>query len=219
MEEGGRFDRPDWDEYFMLQAELAKLRSNCIARKVGAVIVRDRRQIATGYNGTPPGIRNCYEGGCDRCQRRMKGLVASGEDLGRCLCNHAEANAIMHCAILGIEASSASSATLYTTYVPCLECTKMAITIGIRRFVCLEDYTESASQLTREAGVTIQKIDRSRIDRWARQIISDERAEPAPAGGGGAANVAGAGAQNGAGAGGGGGEQIEEVGGDAAKCA
>ena len=164
MAGGGKFDRPDWDEYFMLQAELAKLRSNCIARKVGAVIVRDRRQIATGYNGTPPGIRNCYEGGCDRCQRRMKGLVASGEDLERCLCNHAEANAIMHCAILGIEASSTSSATLYTTYVPCLECTKMAITIGIRRFVCLEDYTESASHLTREAGVTIQK-DKPQQDR------------------------------------------------------
>jgi len=213
MAEGSRFDRPDWDEYFMLQAELAKLRSNCIVRKVGAVIVRDRRQIATGYNGTPPGIRNCYEGGCDRCQRRMRGLISSGEDLGRCLCNHAEANAIMHCAILGIEASSASSTTLYTTYVPCLECTKMAITIGIRRFVCLEDYTESASQLTREAGVTIQKIGRDRIDKWVRQIISDERAESAPAGG--AANGAGAGAQNGAGAGGGGEEKEDE----AAKCA
>lgn len=219
MAEGGGFDRPDWDEYFMLQAELAKLRSNCIARKVGAVIVRDRRQIATGYNGTPPGIRNCYEGGCERCQRRMKGLISSGEDLGRCLCNHAEANAIMHCAILGIEASSASSTTLYTTYVPCLECTKMAITIGIRRFVCLEDYTESASQLTREAGVTIQKIGRDRIDKWARQIISAEDREPSPAGG--TANGAGTYEQNGAGAAGGGegeggGEERED---EAAKCA
>ena len=213
MAGGGKFDRPDWDEYFMLQAELAKLRSNCIARKVGAVIVRDRRQIATGYNGTPPGIRNCYEGGCDRCQRRMKGLIASGEDLGRCLCNHAEANAIMHCAILGIEASSTSSTTLYTTYVPCLECTKMAITIGIRRFVCLEDYTESASQLTREAGVTIQRIGRGRIDKWARQIISAERGgEPVTADG----------ATGGAGAGGGEGvrgQEKEEGEDEAAKCA
>jgi len=59
-----QFERPSWDEYFMLQAELAKLRSNCMTRKVGAVIVRDHRQIATGYNGTPPGIKNCFEGGC-----------------------------------------------------------------------------------------------------------------------------------------------------------
>ena len=169
------FERPDWDEYFMLQAELAKLRSNCIARKVGAVIVRDHRQIATGYNGTPPGIKNCYEGGCDRCQARLRGEVKSGEGLERCLCNHAEANAIMHCAILGIEASASSDATLYTTYVPCLECTKMAITIGIQRFVCLEDYTESATYLTDEANVTVQKMDKNRIKKWAEQILSPAR--------------------------------------------
>jgi len=97
-----QFERPPWDEYFMLQAELAKLRSNCMTRKVGAVIVRDHRQIATGYNGTPPGIKNCFEGGCKRCQDRMDGKIESGAFLDRCLCSHAEANAIMHCAILGI---------------------------------------------------------------------------------------------------------------------
>ena len=58
------FERPTWDEYFMLQAELAKLRSNCMTRQVGAVIVRDHRQIATGYNGTPPGVKNCFPSGC-----------------------------------------------------------------------------------------------------------------------------------------------------------
>ena len=58
-----QFESPSWNEYFMLQAELAKLRSNCMTRKVGAVIVRDHRQIATGYNGTPPGVKNCFEGG------------------------------------------------------------------------------------------------------------------------------------------------------------
>ena len=101
-----QFTRPSWDEYFMLQAELAKLRSNCITRKVGAVIARDHRQLATGYNGTPPGIKNCYEGGCKRCTDRMEGNIKSGEALDRCVCNHAEANAIMHCAILGIEAGT-----------------------------------------------------------------------------------------------------------------
>ena len=76
-----QFERPSWDEYFMLQAELAKLRSNCMTRKVGAVIVRDHRQIATGYNGTPPGIKNCFEGGCKRCQDRMDGKIKSGTSL------------------------------------------------------------------------------------------------------------------------------------------
>ena len=75
------FQRPSWDEYFMLQAELAKLRSNCVTRKVGAVIVRENRQLATGYNGTPPGIKNCYEGGCQRCANRMEGKIKSGEEL------------------------------------------------------------------------------------------------------------------------------------------
>lgn len=164
------FTRPNWDEYFMLQAELAKLRSNCITRKVGAVIVRDHRQIATGYNGTPPGIKNCYEGGCERCMRRMKNEIKSGQDLERCLCNHAEANAIMHCAILGIEASSIKDTTLYTTYVPCLECTKMAITIGIRRFVCLDDYSESNLNLTKDASIAIHKMDRNTIIRWVKEL-------------------------------------------------
>lgn len=170
----GNFERPDWDEYFMLQAELAKLRSNCIARKVGAVIVRDHRQIATGYNGTPPGIKNCYDGGCERCQRRMQNAIRSGEDLERCICSHAEANAIMHCAILGIEASAAMDATLYTTYTPCLECTKMAITIGIRRFVCLEDYPEKSAHLAQDAGIKIDHIDRSIISKWAKRLISSD---------------------------------------------
>jgi len=83
--------RPTWDEYFMLQAEIAKLRSNCLTRQIGAVIVRDNRQIATGYNGTPPGILNCIDGGCKRCQERMNGKLNSGVNLERCLCTHAEA--------------------------------------------------------------------------------------------------------------------------------
>ena len=67
--------RPNWDEYFMLHSEIAKLRSNCLTRHVGAVIVKDNRQIATGYNGTPSGIRNCFEGGCERCLSRAQGSI------------------------------------------------------------------------------------------------------------------------------------------------
>jgi dCMP deaminase len=165
------FERPSWDEYFMLQAELAKLRSNCMTRQVGAVIVRKNRQLATGYNGTPPGIKNCFDGGCKRCQLRMEGKIESGASLDRCLCNHAEANAIMHCAILGIEAGVAG-AVLYTTFVPCLECTKMAITIGIRKFVCLDYYPETDFGLLKEAGVEVIQLDKSQITKWAKELVS-----------------------------------------------
>ena len=163
------FERPSWDEYFMLQAELAKLRSNCITRKVGAVIVRGNRQLATGYNGTPPGIKNCYEGGCKRCADRMEGKIKSGEGLERCLCNHAEANAIMHCAILGIEAG-VKGAVLYSTFVPCLECTKMAITIGIKKFICLDEYPETDYELLKEADVKIEILDKKTIIDWAKKL-------------------------------------------------
>jgi|TARA_B110000014_G_scaffold263860_1_gene262122 dCMP deaminase len=167
------FERPTWDEYFMSQAELAKMRSNCITRQVGAVIVRKKRQIATGYNGTPPGIKNCYDGGCQRCADRMNGKIKSGELLDRCLCNHAEANAIMHCAILGIE-TGAQDAILYSTFVPCLECTKMAITIGIKRFVCLEKYSETNYDLINNAEIKIEILDRSRIEYWIRRLIAND---------------------------------------------
>ena len=154
----------------MLQAELAKLRSNSMTRQVGAVIVRNHRQLATGYNGTPPGIKNCFEGGCKRCQDRIDGKIESGASLDRCLCNHAEANAIMHCAILGIEAGS-KDAILYTTFVPCLECTKMAITIGIKKIICLDTYPETNYDLIKEAGINVITLDKKKIQRWAKLLI------------------------------------------------
>ena len=164
------FERPNWDEYFMLQAELANLRSNCMTRQVGAVIARNNRQLATGYNGTPPGIKNCFDGGCERCRLRMENKIESGGALDRCLCSHAEANAIMHCAILGIEAGT-KGAVLYTTFVPCLECSKMAITIGIKRFVCLDKYPETDYGLLEDAGVDVVQLDRKKIARWAKKLI------------------------------------------------
>lgn len=165
------FERPSWDEYFMLQAELAKLRSNCMVRQVGAVIVKDNRQLATGYNGTPPGVKNCYEGGCERCSMRMSGMLAAGASLERCLCNHAEANAIMHCAILGIKVGTAG-AKLYTTLVPCLECTKMAVTIGIKKIYSLETYPETDYNLLRDASVQVTTLDKDKIRKWAAQLVA-----------------------------------------------
>ena len=133
------FERPTWDEYFMLQAELAKLRSNCITRHVGAVIVRNNRQIATGYNGTPPGIKNCYEGGCQRCANRMEGKIKSGEDLDRCLCNHAEANAIVQAAKHGIRIEDSE---IYVTASPCYNCFKMIANSGINKIYFGEFYRD-----------------------------------------------------------------------------
>ncbi|MCX7590104.1 MAG: hypothetical protein N2255_00600, partial [Kiritimatiellae bacterium] len=82
--------RPDWDSYFMDIARVVARRGNCLRRRVAAVIVKNRRIISTGYNGTPRGVKNCFEGGCARCASE----VASGERLGECVCSHAEENAI-----------------------------------------------------------------------------------------------------------------------------
>ena len=88
---GSMSDRPSWDEYFMKIAEDASTRSNCLRRKVGALIVKQRNIISTGYNGTPIGVKNCFEGGCPRCQSD----VEPGQGYDTCICVHAEANAIL----------------------------------------------------------------------------------------------------------------------------
>ena len=164
--------RPDWDTYFMLQAEIAKLRSNCLSRHIGAVIVKDNRQIATGYNGTPAGIKNCFDGGCPRCTARMNGEIKPGENLDRCLCTHAEANAIMQCALFG-NAGSTKGATLYTTLAPCIECSKMAISVGITRIVVMADYPEDGTKLLGEAKIELTKLDPESLRPWATRMIGD----------------------------------------------
>jgi dCMP deaminase len=156
----------------MLQAEIAKLRSNCLTRHIGAVIVKDNRQIATGYNGTPSGIKNCFEGGCPRCTARIKGEINAGESLDRCLCTHAEANAIMQCALFG-NAGSTKGATMYSTFAPCIECSKMAISVGITRLVVLADYPEDGTKLLNEANLELVKLNFGLLRPWASLIIKD----------------------------------------------
>lgn len=145
--------RPDWDEYFLGIAKMVALRSNCIKRKVAAVIVKDRRIISTGYNGTPRGVKNCSEGGCPRCNN----MSASGKNLDECLCSHAEENSITQAAYHGV---IIKDATLYSTYSPCLICTKMIINSGIREVVYNVDYEllVTAKQLLDEAGVHIRQL-------------------------------------------------------------
>ncbi len=142
-----------WDHYFMRIAKVTALRSNCLKRKVAAVVVKDRRIISTGYNGTPRGVKNCHEGGCPRCYA----LGASGQDLERCYCSHAEENAITQAAYHGI---SLHGAILYCTLSPCILCTKMIINAGIREVVYEGQYPmeDVATQLLQEAGVLIRRL-------------------------------------------------------------
>lgn len=142
-------NRPTWDEYFMEMAELARQRSTCLRRKVGAVIVKDNRVIATGYNGVPKGIRHCEETGCLRQQLN----VPSGKMHELCRGLHAEQNAIIQAACMG---SSIEGGTLYCTTQPCVICTKMIINAGIKRVVIKESYPdELAQEMAKEAGLVI----------------------------------------------------------------
>ena len=146
------FDRPNWDMYFMSIAHVVKSRGNCVRRKVAAIIVKDRRVISTGYNGTPRGVQNCFEGGCARCASD----TPSGEGLGECICSHAEENAITQAAYHGIAVREAS---LYCTLSPCLMCAKMIINSGIREVIYDEEYsfTEQTRALFSQAGVRCRK--------------------------------------------------------------
>jgi len=145
--------RPNWDEYFMNIAKVVASRSNCIKRKVAAIIVKDQRVISTGYNGTPRGTRNCNEGGCPRCN----GLATSGTNLDECLCSHGEENAIVQASYHGV---SVKDSIIYTTFAPCLMCAKMIINSGIREVIYNMDYplNESAFRLLGEAGIFVRKL-------------------------------------------------------------
>ena len=145
--------RPTWDEYFMEMAELARKRSTCLRRHVGAVIVKDNRVIATGYNGVPKGIRHCEETGCLRQQLN----VPSGKMHELCRGLHAEQNAIIQAACMG---SSIEGGTLYCTTQPCVICTKMIINAGIKRVVIKESYPDAlAQEMAAEAGLVIDVME------------------------------------------------------------
>ena len=151
------FKRPGWDEYFMDIALVVKRRGNCLRRQVAAVIVMDHRIISTGYNGTPSGIRNCFEGGCPRCASKVR----SGRNLDQCVCAHAEENAIIQAAHYGV---ALRGATLYCTESPCLLCAKMIISAGIKKVIYGNKYhfNRQVSALFVEAGVVCRRHVRRR---------------------------------------------------------
>ena len=150
--------RPSWDEYFMQITQLVATRGTCLRRQVGAILVKDKKILTTGYNGPPPGLPHCEEkGGC----LREKLGVPSGErhEISRAV--HAEQNAIIQAAVSGV---SVSGATLYCTNHPCILCTKMLIAAGIREFVIMNGYSdELAKDMMDEAGIEVRYWNNSRV--------------------------------------------------------
>lgn len=145
-------DRPGWDHYFMEIAEVVRKRSTCLRRHVGALIVKDNRILATGYNGAPGGIQHCGVEGCLR--ERLN--VPSGERHELCRGIHAEQNAIVQAAYLGV---SIDGGTLYCTNQPCILCSKMIINAGIKRIVIKEPYPdEAAEKMLAEAGLKVEEL-------------------------------------------------------------
>lgn len=143
-------DRPSWDEYFMTLAEEVATRTTCLRRAVGAVIVKDRRILATGYNGVPSGLRHCSETGC----LRQKLGVPSGQRHEICRGLHAEQNAIIQAARYGIDISGAC---IYITTQPCVVCAKMLINAGITEVIYQNPYDDDLSQeLLAEAGMKMR---------------------------------------------------------------
>jgi dCMP deaminase len=137
--------RLPWDQYFMTQAVLLSLRSTCPRATVGAAIVRDRRVIAGGYNGSVSGDDHCIDVGCYMVD-------------GHCLRTiHAEMNAILQCAKFGV---ATDNAVIYVTHFPCLQCTKMLIQAGIKKIYYLHDYhdNEYALNLMKRVGVTVEQV-------------------------------------------------------------
>ncbi|GAB4165439.1 MAG: cytidine/deoxycytidylate deaminase family protein [Geothermobacteraceae bacterium] len=141
--------RPGWDRYFIDIAGLVASRSTCLRRQVGAVVVKDRNILATGYNGTPSGITHCEVTGCLREQLK----VPSGQRHELCRGLHAEQNAIIQAARHGV---NLDGGVLYCTHSPCIICTKMLINAGIRKVVYLEGYPDELSlQMLQEAQIEL----------------------------------------------------------------
>lgn len=144
--------RPSWEEYFMSITELVAQRSTCLRRKVGAILVRDKRIIATGYNGAPSGIRHCLDVGCLREQQG----IPSGERHELCRGLHAEQNAIIQAALHGV---GVAGATLFCTNMPCSICSKMLINARIEKIYYREGYADTLStSLMAEAGIPLIQL-------------------------------------------------------------
>ena len=146
-------ERPSWDEYFMTLANQVATRTTCLRRAVGCVLVRDKRILATGYNGAPSGLKHCSEIGCLRQQLN----VPSGEKHELCRALHAEQNALIQAARYGI---NVDGATIYVNTQPCVMCAKMLINAGIKEIVYQNPYPDDlAMSMLEESGIILRTFD------------------------------------------------------------
>ncbi|MDN5347025.1 MAG: dCMP deaminase [Clostridia bacterium] len=142
--------RPDWDTYFLEITRVVATRSTCLRRQVGAIIVKERRILSTGYNGAPTGLKHCSETGC----LRQELGVPSGERHELCRGLHAEQNAIIQAAVHGV---SIAGGTIYVTCQPCVVCAKMIINANLRRVVCAGGYPDRlAAEMLAAAGIAVE---------------------------------------------------------------
>lgn len=145
--------RPSWDEYFITIAHQVALRSTCLRRHVGAVLVKDKRILATGYNGTPRKVAHCEDVGCLREQQGIE----SGQRHELCRGIHAEQNAIIQAALYGV---AIDGSMLYSTHQPCVLCAKMLMNAGVVEIVFSHAYPDALSEsMMGEAGVTLRHVD------------------------------------------------------------
>lgn len=144
--------RPSWEEYLIQIAQLVATRSTCLRRKVGAILVKDKRILCTGYNGAPRKLAHCAETGC----LRDKLKIPSGERQEICRGLHAEQNAIIQAALYGI---SIKGAVLYSTHQPCVTCAKMLINTGVKKIIFQGEYPDRlACEMLEEGEIQLIKI-------------------------------------------------------------
>ena len=144
-------ERPSYDEYFMEMAHVVAKRSTCLRRKVGAILVKDKHILSTGYNGAPKGLKHCSEVGC----LREKLQVPSGQRHEICRGLHAEQNAIIQAAVFG---TSIRDSILYCTNTPCVVCAKMLINAGVKEIVFSGDYPdELAKKMIQESHIKLRQ--------------------------------------------------------------
>ncbi len=152
-----KITRPSWDDYFIEIASLVATRSTCRRRQVGAVIVKNKRILSTGYNGAPQSLPHCLEIGCLREQMN----IPSGERHELCRGLHAEQNAIIQAATSGVDIRDA---VLYSTHYPCSLCMKMIINSYIKKIYYVEGYPDNLSkQFCEQSNITVVKLGKTKI--------------------------------------------------------
>jgi len=148
-------ERPEWDEYFIEMAKLVATRSNCVSRKVGAVITVDNQIVSTGYNGAPKGLKHCVDNG--GCLRKLNN-IESGTRQEVCRAVHAEQNAIISAAVKGV---SIKGGTLYVNTYPCSICTRMLINAEIEKIVYDSDYRDPLTKkMLEESKIKVLKYEK-----------------------------------------------------------